>query len=202
MNLSVPLIPAWAKALAIGAGLAFITYQVHHLGYEVGAADQNKTDEKVRLGLVADYEKQLGKFKDQWAAELATALRDKQALEQQANQVGAALLDTRAQLARTQQQLKQEIPHVVQADGPRWTGIGPASLRLYSQNLGYTVASGSPSLPAANPGDAAKADQASSAEAGLSPTDLLTHSADYGQWCQKLEQQLDAFITLHTKDAP
>jgi hypothetical protein len=151
---------------------------------------------------VADYEKQLGKFKDQWAAELATALRDKQALEQQANQVGAALLETRAQLVRTQQQLKQEIPHVVQADGVHWTGIGPASLRLYTQNLGYPVASGGPGLPAANPGDAAKADQAGSAGAGLSPTDLLTHSADYGQWCQKLEQQLDAFITLHTKDAP
>jgi hypothetical protein len=180
---------------------------LHHLPgasarCESGAAAQSKTDEKVRIGLVADYEKQLGKFKDQWAAELATALRDKQALEQQANQVGTALLETRAQLVRTQQQLKQEIPHVVQADGVHWTGIGPASLRLYTQNLGYPVASGDPGLPAANPGDAAKADQAGSAGAGLSPTDLLTHSADYGQWCQKLEQQLDAFITLHTKDAP
>jgi hypothetical protein len=200
MNLSIPLIPTWVKAVAIGAGLAFITYQVHQHGVESGAAA--KTDEKVRIGLVADYEKQLGKFKDQWAAELATALRDKQALEQQANQVGTALLETRAQLVRTQQQLKQEIPHVVQADGVHWTGIGPASLRLYTQNLGYPVASGDPGLPAANPGDAAKADQAGSAGAGLSPTDLLTHSADYGQWCQKLEQQLDAFITLHTKDAP
>jgi len=202
MNLSIPLIPTWVKAVAIGAGLAFITYQVHHHGYEAGAADQSKTDEKVRLSLVADYEKQLGKFKDQWADELSTALRDKQLLEQQANQVGTALLETRAQLARTQQQLKQEIPHVVQADGVHWTGIGPASLRLYSQNLGYPVASGGPGLPATNPGDAAKADQAGSTGAGLSPTDLLMHSADYGQWCQKLEQQLDAFITLHTKDAP
>ena len=200
--MSISLIPTWVKAVAIGAGLAFITYQVHQHGVESGAADQHKVDETVRLGLVADYEKQLGKFKDQWAAELATALRDKQTLEQQANQVGAALLETRAQLARTQQQLKQEIPHVVQADGPRWTGIGPASLRLYSKNLGYPVASGGPGLPATSAGDAAKADQAGSAGVGLSPTDLLTHSADYGQWCQKLEQQLDAFITLHTKDAP
>jgi len=202
MNLSIPLIPTWVKAVAIGASLAFITYQAHQHGVESGAADQHKTDETVRLSLVADYEKQLGKFKDQWAAELTQALRDKQALAQQANQVGAALLETRAQLARTQQQLKQEIPHVVQADGPRWTGVGPAGLRLYAQNLGYPVTAGYPGLPAAHPGDAAKADQAGSAGAGLSPTDLLTHSADYGQWCQKLEQQLDAFITLHTKDAP
>ncbi len=202
MNLSIPLIPTWVKAVAIGASLAFITYQAHLHGVESGAADQHKADETVRLSLVADYEKQLGKFKDQWAAELTQALRDKQTLEQQANQVGAALLETRAQLARTQQQRKQEIPHVVQADGPRWTGIGPAGLRLYTQSLGYPVTAGYPGLPAAHPGDAAKADQAGSAGAGLSPTDLLTHSADYGQWCQKLEQQLDSFITLHKKDAP
>jgi hypothetical protein len=73
MNLSIPLIPTWVKAVAIGAGLAFITYQVHQHGVESGAAAQHKTDEKVRIGLVADYEKQLGKFKDQRNAELATA---------------------------------------------------------------------------------------------------------------------------------
>jgi hypothetical protein len=199
MNLSILLIPTWVKAVAIGAGLAFITYQLHQHGVESGAAAQHKTDEIVRSNLVADYEKQLGKLKDERNAELTQALRDKQTLEQQTNQIGTALLETRAQLARTQQQLKQEISHVVQADGPRWTGIGPASLHLYTQNLGYPVASSGPGLPAANPGDAAKADQTGSAGAGLSPTDLLTHSADYGQWCQQLEQQLDAFITLHTE---
>lgn len=200
--MSISLIPTWVKAVAIGACLAFITYQVHQHGVESGAAAQNKTDEIVRSNLVADYEKQLGKLKDERNAELTQALRDKQTLEQQTNQIGTALLETRAQLARTQQQLKQEIPHVVQADGPRWTGIGPTGLRLYTKNLGYPVPASDPGLPAANPGDAAKADQAGSAGAGLSPTDLLTHSADYGQWCQQLEQQLDAFITLHTKDAP
>lgn len=128
------------------------------------------------------------------AEALASALRDKQQLAEQAYQVGVALLQARAALAGSQAQLSRRIAHVVQQDGERFTGLGPDSLRLYRAALGY--ASADEHLPATDAGAAVQTDQTAATAGGLPPLALLYHAADYGQWCQQLEQQLDGWRAL------
>ncbi|WP_062789391.1 hypothetical protein [Aquitalea pelogenes] len=142
----------------------------------------------------ANYAQQQRQQAEAQAEALVSALRDKQQLEEQAYRVGVALLQARADLARQQAQLSRRIAHVVQQDGERFTGLGPDSLRLYRAALGY--ASDDAHLPAADPGAAVQADQTTTAAGGLPPLALLYHAADYGQWCQQLEQQLDAWQAL------
>ena len=125
---------------------------------------------------------------------LAVALAEQQRLSKQAQKVGWELIQTRAKLETTQRQLTQRIAHATRSDGERFTGLGPDSLRLYRAALGY--ASDDAHLPAADPGIAVQADQTATAAGGLPPLALLYHAADYGRWCQHLEQQLDAWQAL------
>ncbi|KJV26901.1 hypothetical protein VI06_16165 [Aquitalea magnusonii] len=170
-------------AVTLAAGLFSAGYRWAERSYLADIARQQ-----------ASYSQQQRQQAEAQAEALVSALRDKQQLEEQAYRVGVALLQARADLARQQAQLSRRIAHVVQQDGERFTGLGPDSLRLYRAALGY--ASDDAHLPAADPGTAVQADQTTTAAGGLPPLALLYHAADYGQWCQQLEQQLDAWQAL------
>lgn len=170
-------------AVTLSAGVFTAGYRCAERGY---LADITR--------LQANYAQQQRQQAEAQAEALASALREQQQLQEQAYQVGVALLQARAELARSQAQLSRRIAHVVQQDGERFTGLGPDSLRLYRAALGY--ASDYAHLPAADAGSAVQADQAAAPAGGLPPLALLTHAVDYGQWCQQLEQQLDGWLAL------
>lgn len=182
-------LPWWFKPLLLAAVIGAAGYAVDQFGYQRAAnlyAGKLATAE-------AGHSRQLLRLTEQRLAEHATAQAEYQRLNRLAHQVGVALLQSRADLATAQRQLKQRITHATQSDGARFTGLGPDSLQLYRAALGYTAAD----LPAADAGAVATAGQAAATAPGLPPADLLSHAADYGQWCQQLEQQVQAFIRLH-----
>ncbi|KZE34166.1 hypothetical protein [Crenobacter luteus] len=190
-------LPWWGKPLLVAALAGAALYGADQFGYRRAAnlyAGKLATAE-------AGHARQLLRLAEQRLTEQAAAEAAYRRLNEQAHQVGWALLQTRRQLEVTQRQLKQRIPDATRTDGPRFTGLGPDSLRLYRQFLGYP-ASGEADLPAADAGHAGEAAAAAGTEAGLSPADLLEHAADYGQWCQQLDAQLSAYLRLHAATEP
>lgn len=185
---------AWRLALIV-VPLGVAGYVGYNIGktqatrhYQVAMAEQQVSHEQQMLDLVNDKN-----------AELQSALTDLQRMTQHANQIGLALLETRSKLASTLTELKQRIDHATSADGERFTGLGPDSLRVYRAALGYPESD--PDLSTADGGNAGQAGQAASPAPGLPPADLLEHAADYGQWCQQVDAQLNAYLQLHTEGA-
>ena len=121
---------------------------------------------------------------------------------QQAEQADAALLAREKELTAVKQKLEKSIEKVTRSDGAVWTGIGPQSLCVYRQNLGYPAGPECEQrLSATNPTDAGHSTQTGSAGAGLSPSGLLNHAGEYGEWCGKLESKLRAIGQMYGKDA-
>lgn len=172
-----------------------------YLGYDLGHGRASLDYQAGIASLKASHAESAAQQAAQAAANLAAADARYRELNQQAHVIGAELLQTRADLAASQRQLKQRITHVTQSDGERFTGLGPDSLQLYRAALGYTAADVAADLPATHAGTAAAATETATTEAGLPPVDLLHHASDYGQWCQQLEGQLQAFIRLHQEAA-
>ncbi|MCG8993232.1 hypothetical protein LH427_09630 [Laribacter hongkongensis] len=187
------------NALRIGAVLVPVAV-VGYLGYELGhsTASQAYQTELARQAKI--HATSMQKLADDKAAELGLALAEQQRLIEQANQVGWALIQTRAQLADTQSQLKKRIADATRTDGMRFTGLGADSLRVYRAALGYPERD--PGVPPADTPDAGAANNAATPGGGLPPEDLLAHAADYGQWCQQQSAQLSAYLRLHQEAQP
>lgn len=177
--------------------LAFAGY----IGFDLGCTRAGREGELALARLEQQYAAERAQGSQLHARQLQASQARYLVLQQQANQIGSALLHTRAALAQAQAQHRKRITHVTQQDGPAFTGLGPDSLRLYQRFLGYTDTDLAAAVPAANAGHAAATAEAAPAAAGLLPRDLLAHAADYGQWCQQLESQLQLFIRLHVQAA-
>jgi hypothetical protein len=175
---------------------------VAYLGYDLGHTQASRTAELAQARLAQQYTAERAQDSQLHARQLQASQARYLVLQQQANQIGSELLHTRAALAQAQAQHRKRIPHVTQQDGPAFTGLGPDSLRLSQRFLGYTDTDLAAAVPAADAGHAAATAEAAPAAAGLLPRDLLAHAADYGQWCQQLENQLQLFIRLHQEAAP
>lgn len=167
------------------------------LGYHLGHTQASRSGELKLARLAQQYAAERAQASQLYARQLQASQARYLVLQQQANQIGSELLHTRAALAQAQAQNRKRIAHVTQQDGPAFTGLGPDSLRLYQRSLGYTDADLAAAVPAADAGHAAATTKAAPATAGLLPGDLLAHAADYGQWCQQLQNQLQLFIRLH-----
>jgi hypothetical protein len=174
---------------------------VAYLGYDLGHTQASRSAELAQARLAQQYAAERAQDSQQHARQLQASQARYLVLQQQAHQIGSELLHTRAALAQAQAQHRKRITHVTQQDGPAFTGLGPDSLRLYQRFLGYTGTDLAAAVPAANAGHAAATAEAAPAAAGLLPRDLLAHAADYGQWCQQLENQLQLFIRLHQEAA-
>ncbi|OHX21621.1 hypothetical protein [Chromobacterium sphagni] len=127
----------------------------------------------------------------------AAALALQQQWRQRIDQLEGRLLRQQQALQNQQRQQAQRIDDVTRTDGYSFTGLGPDSLRLYRQLLGYPA-----ELPGAQPLSADAAGAAAGADGGLPAPDLLAHAADYGAWCQQLEQRLVALKQLFNQQDP
>ncbi|MGQ7746669.1 hypothetical protein ACUNDQ_20995 [Pectobacterium brasiliense] len=144
-------------------------------------------DNKLKAGRITAYEQDKRIAAEQHVAALQKAIADADAQRKRAEQLAGELLQTKAELNQAKTQLKRKIPDVVKTDGATFTGIGPDSLRLYRAGLGYPA----DDLPEATNRAAVYPANARSASSGLSPTGILSHSADYGEWCLTLRGQLE-----------
>ncbi|WP_432719864.1 hypothetical protein R0381_003633 [Jeongeupia wiesaeckerbachi] len=177
-------------AIALSIGLA------GWMGYSAGTSKTTRVYEARLARQDADHANVLRVAAEAATDTLGKALVTQQFYASEAHRVGLQLLNTQAALAKTKELLYAQIDRAVQQDGPRFTGLGPDSLRVYRAHLGYAAASADTGA-AADAGDADQASQAASADQGLPPADLLAHAADYGEWCQRLEARVDAYIQLH-----
>ncbi|WP_215782030.1 hypothetical protein [Paludibacterium sp. B53371] len=185
--------PSWIKPLVIAVLIGTSLYATEQFGYrraaDIYTAKLATSD--------ANHSHAMQQVAEQRLAEQAAASDAYRRLNEQAQKVAWELLQARQQLEATQRQLKQRIPNAINSDGASFTGLGPDSLRLYRQLLGYPTG-GETDLPATDARDADQAHQTTGTEEGLPPADLLEHAADYGEWCQKLDAQVSTYIQLHT----
>ncbi len=182
------------NALRIGAVLVPVAV-VSYLGYDLGRSTTTQAYQGELAKQAQTHATAMQKLADDKVAELGLALAEQQRLTDQANQVGWALIQTRAKLAETQSQLKKRIADATRTDGMHFTGLGADSLRLYRAALGYPERD--PGVSAANARDAGAAGDAAASGGGLPPEDLLAHATDYGRWCQQLDAQLNGYLQLH-----
>lgn len=187
------------NALRIGAVLVPVAV-VGYLGYDLGRSTASQAYQTELARQAQTHATAMQKLADDKAAELGLALSEQQRLTEQANQVGWALIQTRAQLANTQSQLKKRIADATRTDGMRFTGLGADSLHVYRAALGYPERD--LGVPAADTKHAGETAAAAGTDRGLPPEDLLEHATDYGQWCQQLDAQLSAYIRLHAEATP
>ncbi|WP_199155185.1 hypothetical protein [Chromobacterium sp. ASV23] len=163
-------------------------------GYAAGSAHSRhvwQAEMAAKLAeLQADHSQQLQQ-------QQAAALAWQQQWRQRMDRLEGQLLDKQNALQALRRQQTQRIDDVARNDGPRFTGLGPDSLRLYRQLLGYPA-----DLPGAQPLSAGSAAHAAGADGGLPPPDLLAHAADYGAWCGELEQRLLTLKQLFTQQEP
>ncbi|MXR36725.1 hypothetical protein [Craterilacuibacter sinensis] len=182
-----------ANALKIGRWIIPLAFTAY-FGFEAGVLVSDRAHQAQILALTQTHDKALLAAQTDRSAELATAVAEQQRLNDAAHQVGWALIQTRARLAHTQQQLQTRIDDATKSDGAAFTGIGPDGLRLYRAALGYPE--NDPALPTPGAGAAGQAASAADAGAGLPPEDLIAHAADYGRWCRELDSLVDQYRTL------
>ncbi|MBN3068168.1 hypothetical protein [Pectobacterium brasiliense] len=182
----------WPQILILVAVAAF-GYNIGHIAGKNAkqtelqeAITYLSADNKLKAGKITVYEQDKRIAAEQHVAALQKAIADSDAQRQRADQLAADLLKTKADLLKTKNQLKRKIPDVVKTDGDNFTGIGPDSLRLYRTGLGYPA----DDLPQTSGGAAVYPADAARSRGGLSPAGLLDHSADYGEWCMILRENM------------
>lgn len=182
----------WPHILIIAAVAAFGYNIGHIMGKNARQTELQTTitylsaDNRLKNGQIKVYENDKRIAAEQHVAALQKAIADADAQRQRADQLAAELLQVKAELSKTKTQLKRKIPDAIKTDGATFTGIGPDSLRLYRASLGYPA----DDLPQASGGAAVYPADALGTRRGLSPAGLLEHSADYGEWCLILRENM------------
>lgn len=183
-----PRLGAWLLPPLLAAGI------VYPLGLRHGADSW-----RARLAeQQAAEQRRQAEQAEQAQRQLQAALRQQRRLQQLVGEQESRLLRQQQDAQQRLQAQKQRIEYVVQQDGGRYGGLGPDSLRLYRQILGYPAAA----VPAADAVSTADSHQTPAADAGLPAADLLAHAADYGAWCQQLEQRLMTLGGLFSTEGP
>lgn len=139
---------------------------------------------------------------NQYAADLKTALDEQDAWHQKADVLTRELAEKQKAHDETVRDLKKRLKDALDKDGPGYTGIGPGGLQLFREAFGYpgteNLAAGQ-HLPAATNSASGHSVQTASAGRGLSPTGIVTFSAEYGAWCQLLESRLKSINDYYRK---
>ncbi|WPU22582.1 hypothetical protein RI049_21540 [Cedecea neteri] len=139
---------------------------------------------------------------NRYAADLKAALDAQQAWQQKADGLSRQLAEREAVHTRTVTDLKARLKHATEKDGDAYTGLGPASLQLWREALGYPgsegVAAGN-GLPATSSGDAGHARDAGASGGRLSPAGIVSFSSDYGKWCLVLRDRLQAINNYYNR---
>lgn len=172
------------------AGLAagwFIYHQIYQAGY-----NNASTLYTLKLSKQAEaYADERAAASDASNQALTAAWERERVARHRADQLSVELADEQRRMASYQHAIQGKINDAVNADGPGFTGIGPASVQLYAQALGYT----SPRdhiVPGAS-GTVA----GSAAHAGFPPVALLQHAGEYGAWCMTLRNRLSVLAHFY-----
>ena len=132
---------------------------------------------------------------NQYASDLKDALAVQQAWQRKADDLSRQLAAQEVSHQRAVKDLKERLKNAIKSDGNTYTGIGPASLQLWREALGYptaqTVHAGH-HLPETTGSAAGYTGDAISAGGGLSPSGIVGNSAEYGKWCLSLRDRLQA----------
>lgn len=139
---------------------------------------------------------------NQYAADLKAALNEQSAWHQKADQLTRELADKQKAHDETVRDLKRRLDNALNKDGPGYTGIGPGGLQLFREAFGYPGAENLPAgqhLPATASGASGHSGQATGTGGGLSPTGIVSFSAEYGAWCQLLESRLQSINEYYRK---
>lgn len=132
---------------------------------------------------------------DQYAADLKAALDAQNAWHKKADDLSVQLAAREREHDRTVTNLERRLNDAITRDGTDYTGIGPHSLQLWREALGYTSAdnlTAGDGLPETASGHAGPAGDATRPHGGLSPSGIVSYSAEYGRWCQRLRDRLQA----------
>ncbi|HEC1649386.1 hypothetical protein [Yersinia massiliensis] len=184
MPLLRTLLKAYWKPLLVLLVAAVAGFALAALIYGKQLADERLGFSQAKNGWLEE--------KTKAANDASTALETALARQKDAQQLGDKLLaELQAKinaLYSDNQKLKRQINDATQQDGATYTGLGPHSLCIYQSALGYpdcdqrVQSAVSSAVPVAG--------ETQPPHSGLSPADILAHSADYGKWCQQLETQL------------
>lgn len=139
---------------------------------------------------------------NQYAADLNAALKAKSAWQQKADELTRTLADKEQQHKRNIADLKKRLNDAIARDGSTYTGLGPHSLQLWREALGYPGAEGinaGNGVPETTGGHAADSTDAYGSGGGLSPAGIVNHSAEYGQWCLVLRDRLQALNDYYNR---
>lgn len=135
-----------------------------------------------------------------YATDLQSALNNQQAWQDKADVLSRELADKERQHTRTVNDLKRRLSDALKSDGTTYTGIGPASLQLWRESLGYPGTesfTAGDSLSETASGVAGNTGNASGTRGGLSPAGILSHSGEYGKWCLTLRDRLQAISDFY-----
>lgn len=147
-------------------------------------AAQKSAWDKERLAAASNY-----------AADLQAAINSQKAWQDKADALSRHLAEKEQAHSRTVSDLKRRLNNALESDGDTYTGIGPASLQLWRESLGYERAeslSAGYGLPETRSGAAGHPGNASGTGGGLSPAGIISHSGEYGKWCLQLRDRLQA----------
>ena len=139
---------------------------------------------------------------NQYAADLKAALDKQNAWQQKADALTRELAEKQKKHDETVRDLKKRLDDALVKDGPGYTGIGPGGLQLFREAFGYPGAESLPAgqhLPATASGAPGHTGQTTGTGGGLSPTGIVSFSAEYGAWCQLLEGRLQAINEYYRK---
>lgn len=194
-----------AVAVLVGGGVWFGMYITsNELDEQALAFSQEKqklTDDfNTQKGL---WDKERITAASNYAADLLAALNSQKAWQDKADALSRQLAKKEQEHTRTVSDLKRRLNDALESDGGTYTGIGPASLQLWRESLGYpgteilTAGHGlseAASSTAGNPGNAP------GTGGGLSPAGIISHSGEYGKWCLLMRDRLQALNDFYNKE--
>ncbi|MCX9038843.1 hypothetical protein NLN82_22730 [Citrobacter portucalensis] len=187
-----------------GAGVWFGTFLTEkQLSEQVLAFSQ----EKARLNSDFNAQKTLWDKErlaaaDQYAADLNAALEAQNAWHQKADELTRTLAAKEQQHQQTATNLQKRLNDAIARDGSTYTGLGPHSLQLWREALGYPEAKGinaGNGMSETTGGHAAYPTDAYGSGGGLSPAGIVSHSAEYGKWCLVLRDRLQALNDYYNR---
>lgn len=154
---------------------------------------QTLTDEFSRKEL--QWEKERTDAAGRFATQLQAALTQRDEWQRKSDGLTVELAEKKNNREKKVSDLQERKENALKNDGIGYTGIGPAGLQLWREALGYPGANSVPAghgMSEASGGTAAGAGDAARPGRGLSAGGIISHSAEYGQWCLTLRDRLQA----------
>ncbi|KNC89914.1 hypothetical protein [Trabulsiella odontotermitis] len=139
----------------------------------------------------------------QYAVDLRAALDRQKAWQDKADALSRQMAEKERQHTRTVNDLQRRLNDALESDGGTYTGIGPASLQLWRESLGYPGAesiTAGHGLSEAASSATGNTGNATGTEGGLSPSGIISHSGEYGKWCLLMRDRLQALNDFYNKE--